>query len=977
MRYSNRNAKALAVLSAAAGFAASVQLASAQTWVAPTTGNWNNSGNWVLGTIPASNAATVLTFSATGAQAYTATNDLGPFTLAQVVSNNTSTGAITIAGAAGNQLQSDGTMLFSKSGSGALNVSAPLGSVSAPSGTTGGVVTIDGGNVNLSGGGTLRALTTTGNGSATISGGVWNFTSTQRRNDALTGQDSGPWGMTLGETNGSNYTFNITGGTVHGNQGFIASGFGSTGTWNISGASTVVEFGFQQDNAGIGRFGLLTGTSVLNVTGGAQFAGRLFEVGRHSLDAMGGSNVDTSTTVNVTGTNSRITAHQLVPRGQGSATMNINTGGLIDITEVGTNGAGLMVLGSGEQGSPIAEAVVAVHVMNIGTGGTVRVLQPQLGSELGSATVNITGGGQFLANTTISAVGEAIFMGDADVLGEPDDTDSGFGAINVDGAGSTLNHVTPTGTVIVMGGGGGATTGGDGLINVTNGGNVTTNDLTIGQDAGSNGTVNISGATSTINVAPNGSGTVGSIVMAGSNDGTQFATGVMNINGGTVSTGNTFIGGGFADALGDPQPGGFATITMAAGSRLNVSGQWTMASVPNGQGTVTNNGGTIVNGGSAFLSPTDTPDPTAFSVMTMNGGTFTVAGQLQVAGSGTTNGSAATVNISNNGFVSANGGTTSLIAVFADGTINIGSGTSKGTLVGGQLGTLVDGTIKFNAGTFNSVGTLDVAGDVIVSSAARNGAGTPSNKKFIEAGAVEVFIGTGTLSGQGGVIDLDDNDMLIHETTAGALQKVEGFVRTARNNGLWNQPGITSTAAKNALPKNKNLGVISGANFHAGNGGAGALFNGRTVATTDTLVKFTFNGDTDLNGAVNFDDYARTDGGFNNGRTGWFNGDFDYSGVVNFDDYSLIDQAFNTQGTVVLSTGSGEAAGPGWNRELVSTIENKTFLNGMTADANHTMLKDQAIGLGGGNLQAVPEPSTLGVVGVAMLGALSRRRRAR
>ena len=61
------------------------------------------------------------------------------------------------------------------------------------------------------------------------------------------------------------------------------------------------------------------------------------------------------------------------------------------------------------------------------------------------------------------------------------------------------------------------------------------------------------------------------------------------------------------------------------------------------------------------------------------------------------------------------------------------------------------------------------------------------------------------------------------------------------------------------------------------------------------LVKYTYYGDTDLNGVVNFDDYSRTDNGFNTGGTDWFHGDFDYNGVVNFDDYSLIDLAFNTQ----------------------------------------------------------------------------------
>jgi hypothetical protein len=61
------------------------------------------------------------------------------------------------------------------------------------------------------------------------------------------------------------------------------------------------------------------------------------------------------------------------------------------------------------------------------------------------------------------------------------------------------------------------------------------------------------------------------------------------------------------------------------------------------------------------------------------------------------------------------------------------------------------------------------------------------------------------------------------------------------------------------------------------------------------LVKYTYYGDTDFNGRVNFDDYVRTDAGFNNHASGWLNGDFDLNGIVNFDDYVLIDLAFSTQ----------------------------------------------------------------------------------
>jgi hypothetical protein len=104
-----------------------------------------------------------------------------------------------------------------------------------------------------------------------------------------------------------------------------------------------------------------------------------------------------------------------------------------------------------------------------------------------------------------------------------------------------------------------------------------------------------------------------------------------------------------------------------------------------------------------------------------------------------------------------------------------------------------------------------------------------------------------------------------------------------------------STAAKNASPRNTTLGAMEASDFKSIYGPS-ATFNGEALAGNAVLVKYTYYGDADFNGVVNFDDYSRTDAGFNFGRSGWLNGDFDGNGVVNFDDYSLIDLAFNSQG---------------------------------------------------------------------------------
>ena len=93
---------------------------------------------------------------------------------------------------------------------------------------------------------------------------------------------------------------------------------------------------------------------------------------------------------------------------------------------------------------------------------------------------------------------------------------------------------------------------------------------------------------------------------------------------------------------------------------------------------------------------------------------------------------------------------------------------------------------------------------------------------------------------------------------------------------------------------NTTLGLLEATEFQSIYGTT-ALFDGEALDTTALLIKYTYYGDADFNGKVNFDDYVRTDNGFNNHQSGWLNGDFDLNGSVNFDDYVLIDLAFNTQ----------------------------------------------------------------------------------
>ncbi|MBC8108102.1 MAG: hypothetical protein H7Z14_16065 [Anaerolineae bacterium] len=210
-----------------------------------------------------------------------------------------------------------------------------------------------------------------------------------------------------------------------------------------------------------------------------------------------------------------------------------------------------------------------------------------------------------------------------------------------------------------------------------------------------------------------------------------------------------------------------------------------------------------------------------------------------------------------------------------------------------------------------------------------------------------------------GTLDLTNNDLLL---TANATADVTSLVAFARHGGAWDRTGLTSSAASAASVKNTTIGVLSGFEYRSIYGPS-AVFNTFAVADTDVLVKYTYYGDTDFNGLVDFDDYSRTDAGFNNNRGGWFNGDVDLNGIVDFDDYSLIDLAFNTQsGTLrraMAYLDGSDRTDEGMNSPALRLVERHFARFGNAYAANF--------------LNSVPEPAGLGAVGLGML-LLPRRR---
>jgi MYXO-CTERM domain-containing protein len=386
----------------------------------------------------------------------------------------------------------------------------------------------------------------------------------------------------------------------------------------------------------------------------------------------------------------------------------------------------------------------------------------------------------------------------------------------------------------------------------------------------------------------------------------------------------------------------------------NVPDNWANVQTPNAVGAEANFFGAITAPHTVFTDTGVTVGTMSFN----NSNTYVIAGAgsltLQAAGT-----SAARVNV-----LSGTHKINLPTLVNSDTTLNVSSGA---TLKISDPMTIATGKVVTQTGpgtvTYESIVTAQGGAGIAFSNSSHMAGlnlAAAANATLTVGGNKTQKIDVLSLSSTS-KFDLNDNDMVV--SGGMSKQQIIDSIRTARANGAWTGNGITSTSARNAPQHNTTLGVLSGAEYNSV-GGSGN-FNGQAYTTGDTLVKYTWYGDTDFNGRVNFDDYVRTDNGFNNHLTGWLNGDFDGNNTVNFDDYVLIDLAFNTQSGTL-------------GRAMKFLDGSDTSLDGMNGAALRTM-QDHLSQFGSDYadhfLAAVPEPGALGLAGVALLGALRRRRR--
>lgn len=335
-------------------------------------------------------------------------------------------------------------------------------------------------------------------------------------------------------------------------------------------------------------------------------------------------------------------------------------------------------------------------------------------------------------------------------------------------------------------GGGDAGSGGNGTTNVNTSGTLSiTGELHVGTNTSTglfnldNGTVGIGGAAYIGNGANGGSGVTGTLNMSGGilnkSTGSQIrigaagANGFLNISGGTLNNnGNSEL------QIGDGA-GSHGTVTLSGSGTINTN-SWLSIGRTTGTGILNVSGGTLTktNGGSAFIVGDGST-----GTLNQSAGAIAVNGEFWV-GSNTSNGN-----------YNMSGGTLSTDSWFVVGRNTGGVGTltmTGGTITKGGSGDLVVGGDGSANGIVNlSGGLIDVTGGITNVGKNNSATGTLTVSGTGDFRTTRLVVGVGTTTATG-TVNLNGGIIRTAELSGGPGNATANF-----NGGTLQATGDSAT----------------------------------------------------------------------------------------------------------------------------------------------------------------------------------------
>ncbi len=629
-----------------------------------------------------------------------------------------------------------------------------------------------------------------------------------------------------------------------------------------------------------------------------------------------------------------------------SGTLLMSTGGVLEVgagfngdLSIGGDGVGTMVMNGGSLTTRFLYLGQSSNGHGIGTqtDGTFEVKRNFVMSELkpasaviptasnytmsgGTLLIGTIGGGEMyigahgpstftLSGNSLVSVNTTIHIGASSEL---NDAPRGIGTLNMSSGAMTVYGGNAH---FVIG------DGGDGTMNLS-GGSILTKFFNIGQNVGALGWVNQNGGSVTALMA---------FVVGESSQGANLYD---------LSAGSIAVTGGDMD-LGSGQ--GAGTLKVRGTGSLSISGTAHLGAGLTSSGTLNLSGGSIVLGADNAGTASCIVGDSGTGVFIVSGGLLTTPlmtlGQNASAlGTGTQTGG--TVSITSNLSIGETSTNNNVYTISA-GTLSVGSGIYNGTSGNGVF--TVSGTALVTAAELHNVatgtGTISVSGGSIsVGLTTNNGlytqsGGSASLGSISGVGQIAVSGGTlnassiaqGTLllssTGRANVtpgsvtnmltalsitgtskLDLSNNHLIIDYPTIGPSPLAS--VKAALGAGSITSSSASAIASNPANIHKTALGYAEASQVNDFVANPNFTFAGQPVDSTAVLIRYTYTGDANLDGAVNTSDFAALASNFNGTGKSWFNGDFNGDGKVNALDFNAIATNFGQPALSSLSLGA-------------------------------------------------------------------------
>jgi autotransporter-associated beta strand protein len=475
-----------------------------------------------------------------------------------------------------------------------------------------------------------------------------------------------------------------------------------------------------------------------------------------------------------------------------------------------------------------------------------------------------------------------------------------------------------------------------------------------------NGTINVSSAAGTVRWGTSSTAVSTSATLSGPGSLTKAGPGTMeiastapNYNGGTFVTGGTlqvdspaaFPVGVENTFVSASSTGRLLVVGATAAPAITMQYDVNLANTATFGASGLLTYGPATGTGSNLITVVDGSTAPSVSLQTQAAtDVFTINSPLTNS-AGTTH--TPTVNITGPGTVNL------MAAPFAGFVSNFS--VASGSTLGLQAATSITGSLT-TAGTVNISNAVSTARLIQTAGSPLNFTG--SGKLTIASGSTASILTAVPTFASGTALEINNNKVVIDYSATDGDTILLGNLRTALASGAsftgntptWTGTGIISSTAAADSNKITGIGYLESSSLL---GTSGGTYGGVAVDGSALLLKYTYFGDVNLDGKITADDYALLDKGYAQYNTGaiptgtaiWQNGDFNYDGVVDSNDYMLADTAFGKQ----------------------SGVLDPSFLAAREAEFGSAYVSQL--------VAAVPEPTSLAIIGLIGAGLVGRRQR--